>query len=57
MGDTEYQIVASLGHRPEVNGLWSTRRDDSAGVIGPGKGAIRLRQSVPAGTRDWRADA
>jgi hypothetical protein len=57
MVDTESQIVASLGDRPEVDGLEPIRRDDSACILGPGTGAMRVWQSIPARTRDWRADA
>jgi hypothetical protein len=57
MVDTEYQIVASLADRPEVDGLEPIRRDDSACSLGPGTGTTRVRQWMPARTRDWRADA
>jgi hypothetical protein len=57
MVDTEYQIVASLGDRLQVDGLEPIRRDDSSSILGPGTGAMRVRQSIPARTQDWRADA
>jgi hypothetical protein len=57
MVDAKYQIVASPADRPEVDGLEPIRRDDSSCPLGPGTGAMRVRQSILARTRDWRADA